>query len=85
MTTPNWVLYDPGQGHSQSSSSSFVSIEGAGSSSIAISTNGVDDSQTTSRQHIYISGATSSSGSAIATSSPDGATVSTGVAAPSSN
>jgi len=78
MATPNWLVSDS----SQSSSSSFVSTEGAGSSATATSTNGVNGSQTTNSQQIYTPGATSSSGSAIATSSPQGATVSTSVAAP---
>jgi|GEM_PF-2688667 len=84
MAIPNWFISGSGQGHSQSSSSSFVSTEGAGSSATATSTNGVNGSPTTSSQKIYTPGATSSSGSAIATSSPDEVTVSTNVAAPSS-
>jgi Ca2+-binding RTX toxin-like protein len=86
MVTTHWFLFDATQGSSKSSSYSNVSFEGASSGTTATSTNGMNYSETSS-QEIYTPGATSSSGTAIATSSPTALTVSTAantdVAAPS--
>jgi len=82
MPTTDWFMHDSGQ--SQVSSNSFVSTQGTGTSATATSTSEVNGSKTTSSQQIYTSGATLSSSSAIAISSPGGATVNTNVSAPSS-
>jgi RTX calcium-binding nonapeptide repeat (4 copies) len=78
MSTSTWFSFDVTQGSSKSSSHSSVSSEGAGSSATATSTDGTNHSET-STQRIYTPGATSSSGSAIATSSPAEITASTTV------
>jgi RTX calcium-binding nonapeptide repeat (4 copies) len=84
MSTSTGFPFDMMQGSSKSSSHSSASLEGAGSSATATTTDGAGHSET-STQRIYTPGATSSSGSAIATSSPTETTVSTNVAAPAAD